>query len=57
VGVKPQLVYDDILSGKLGPVYQHGLARRILVSDAEQWMRDTWKKAKPKRTKSDDKAE
>jgi hypothetical protein len=54
IGVKPQIVYDAILSGELGPVYQRGLARRILISNAEQWMRDTWKKAKPKAARKTD---
>jgi hypothetical protein len=28
------------------PIYQHGAARRILVCDAVDWIRRTWKKGK-----------
>jgi hypothetical protein len=39
--------YDDvilpaILRGELGPVYRHGVKRRILVRDLEQYIRDYW---------------
>jgi hypothetical protein len=51
IGVQPRVVYDAILIGEF-PLYQRGMARRILISDAESWIRTTWRKAKPKRQKT-----
>jgi hypothetical protein len=50
IGVQPKVIYDAILVGEF-PLYQRGMARRILVADAEDWIRRTWRKAKPRRTK------
>jgi hypothetical protein len=52
LGVKNERIYDAILSGKLGPVFQLGCARRILVTDIERWVRDNWSRAKPAKRKS-----
>jgi hypothetical protein len=50
-GISQRTVNSEILAGRLGPVFQLGLARRILVSDAEGWIR-TWKRAQPRKRKA-----
>ena len=47
--VSERTVYAAIEKGQLGPVYQIGLKRRILVSDCENWIRTHWKKATPRK--------
>jgi hypothetical protein len=41
IGVRPDVIYDAILRGEL-KVYQRGLARRVLVSECEEWIRNQW---------------
>jgi excisionase family DNA binding protein len=43
IGVSTRKVRDAILAGDL-PVYQSGTQRRILISDAEAWVRSWHKK-------------
>jgi hypothetical protein len=47
VSVAPAVVHAAILAGEL-QVYTRGLARRILVSDAETWIRSQWARGVPK---------
>ena len=42
LGLSETTVHAAITAGELGPVYVKGAKRRILVSDAEQWVRG-WK--------------
>ena len=44
LGLSTAVVYEAIASGALGPIYVKGVKRRILVSDAERWVR-SWKQA------------
>ena len=44
IGISTDKVRKAILAGDL-KVYQHGQARRILVSDVETWIR-SWRKTK-----------
>jgi hypothetical protein len=51
LGISTQAIYEAVAGGALGPVYVKGNKRRILVSDAERWVR-SWKQATaPKQTK------
>jgi excisionase family DNA binding protein len=45
IGVSTRKVRDAILAGAL-PVYQNGTQRRILISDAEAWVR-SWHRKVP----------
>lgn len=51
VDVHPRVISKAIFEGKLGPVYQQGAARRILISDAEKWIRDHWAKNKARKSR------
>jgi excisionase family DNA binding protein len=44
IGISTDKVRKAILAGDL-PVYQHGQARRVLISDVETWIR-SWHKTK-----------
>ena len=46
--IPPRKIHEAILLGYL-PVRQHGLHRRILISDAEKWFREHWRPANPPR--------
>jgi hypothetical protein len=50
IGVQPKVIHAAILRGEL-QVYQRGLARRVLVREAEDWIRNHWaqKTRKPRR--------
>jgi hypothetical protein len=37
-----RVILPAIRSGDLGPVYSHGNARRVLVSDLERYVREKW---------------
>ena len=44
--IPPRKIYEAVLLGHL-PVRQNGMHRRILISDAERWMREHWQPANP----------
>jgi hypothetical protein len=46
--IAPAVVAAAILNGEL-QVYTRGVARRILVSDAETWIRSQWKRGVPRK--------
>jgi hypothetical protein len=51
LGLKVDVIYGAIERNELGPVYVNGIKRRVLVSDAEQWVR-SWKRATAIKRKS-----
>jgi hypothetical protein len=48
VSIAPAVVAAAILAGEL-QVYTRGVARRILISDAENWIRNEWKRGVPRK--------
>jgi hypothetical protein len=54
ISVQPKVIHAAILNGEL-KVYQRGLARRILVGEAEDWIRNHWaQKTRKRRTANAD---
>jgi hypothetical protein len=50
LSISPNVVAAAITAGEL-QVYTKGVARRILVCDAEQWIRKTWARGVPRATR------
>jgi hypothetical protein len=55
IGKPVAFVHAEVLAGRI-PVYQNGLARRIIVSDLESYIRDHWQRAKPRRSRKEKEA-
>lgn len=47
LGIRAEVVQENILMGRLGPVRQIGVRKRIAVSDVMNWF-STWPVAKRK---------
>jgi hypothetical protein len=52
LGCKPEFLRAEILAGRLGPLYKHGVSTKLLVSDIEHYVRTYWKHAAPRKTKT-----
>jgi len=51
LGLSTATIYEAIAKGELGPVYVKGVKRRVLVSDAERWVRSFKQASAPKQMK------
>jgi hypothetical protein len=51
LGLSTVAIYEAVERGELGPVYVKGVKRRILVSDAERWVRSWKQTSAPKQMK------
>lgn len=51
-GLQPETVREAVQRGEIEcKTYPGTIARRILVADAEQWFREHWLTAKPRKRK------
>jgi hypothetical protein len=43
--IRPEVIADAIKNDLL-PVYRNGAKRRVLVTDAVEWIRNTWERVR-----------